>query len=69
MAMVRIALVLALVIVVSVGLAGCGTADSEARFAATPTIGRVPIEVQFTDLSQGDIDTWEWDFDNDGVSG
>ena len=65
--MARIALVLVLVVVAAVGLAGCGTADSEARFAAKPTNGSAPMEVQFTDLSQGDIDTWEWDFDNDGV--
>lgn len=65
--MARIALVLALLIVASVGLAACGSNRADARFAATPTTGRVPIEVQFTDLSLGDIDTWEWDFDDDGV--
>ena len=65
--MARIALILALLTVVLVGLAACGSNGAGARFAATPATGRVPIEVQFTDLSQGDIDTWEWDFDDDGV--
>ncbi|MCD4817904.1 MAG: PKD domain-containing protein [Candidatus Cloacimonetes bacterium] len=50
-------------------------------FEATPTVGFSPLEVQFTDLSEGgflnlsnqfknnlrDIDSWEWDFDNDGT--
>ncbi len=30
-------------------------------------IGLVPLTVQFTDLSEGDILSWEWDFNNDGV--
>jgi len=36
-------------------------------FSATPTSGNAPLPVTFTDLSSGDIDTWSWDFDNDGT--
>jgi PKD repeat protein len=42
-------------------------AAANADFSASPTIGAAPLTVTFTDLSTGDIDTWEWDFDNDGV--
>ncbi|MFC2058923.1 PKD domain-containing protein [Chloroflexota bacterium] len=38
-----------------------------AEFTATPTSGGTPLEVQFTDQSTGNIVSWEWDFDNDGV--
>ncbi|MCD4817903.1 MAG: PKD domain-containing protein [Candidatus Cloacimonetes bacterium] len=51
-----------------------------ANFEATPLIGYIPLEVQFTDLSEGgieyrnnnktstrDITNWEWDFENDGT--
>jgi len=37
-----------------------------ADFEAVPTNGAAPLAVTFTDLSIGDIDTAEWDFDNDG---
>ena len=39
----------------------------EAEFSADPLIGTVPLEVQFTDASIGDITSWEWDFENDGT--
>lgn len=29
--------------------------------------GAVPYTVQFTDLSEGEIGSWEWDFENDGI--
>ncbi len=29
--------------------------------------GLVPLTVQFTDLSEGDILNWEWDFNDDGI--
>ncbi|MCF7918508.1 MAG: T9SS type A sorting domain-containing protein [Candidatus Cloacimonetes bacterium] len=40
-----------------------------ARFAASPTFGQIPLTVNFTDVSltQFDIISWEWDFENDGV--
>jgi PKD repeat protein len=41
--------------------------DFEANFNANPTSGYVPLEVEFTDLSIGNIVSWQWDFQNDGV--
>jgi PKD repeat protein len=38
-----------------------------ANFSGTPTGGTVPLTVTFTDASTGDVDTWSWDFDNDGT--
>jgi PKD repeat protein len=38
-----------------------------ADFSATPTSGPASLAVTFTDLSTGDVDTWSWDFDNDGT--
>ena len=38
-----------------------------ADFTADVTEGPVPLTVQFTDQSTGTIDTWEWDFNNDGT--
>jgi len=35
-----------------------------AYFTATPKTGTAPLTVQFTDLSIGNITSWEWDFDN-----
>ena len=37
---------------------GMPTAD----FEGTPTSGYVPLTVQFTDLSSGQVDSWSWDF-------
>ena len=36
-------------------------------FEADITEGSAPLTVQFTDLSGGDIQTWEWDFDLDRI--
>ncbi|MCL2065258.1 MAG: PKD domain-containing protein [Candidatus Cloacimonetes bacterium] len=38
-----------------------------ADFTADVTKGYAPMAVQFIDLSIGEIDSWAWDFDNDGV--
>ncbi len=38
----------------------------EAEFNADPLSGTAPLDVQFTDVSIGNITNWEWDFDNDG---
>ena len=38
-----------------------------ADFSADPLLGLVPLAVQFTDSSVGGINSWEWDFDNDGT--
>ncbi|MDX9977423.1 MAG: PKD domain-containing protein [Candidatus Cloacimonadales bacterium] len=35
-------------------------------FSAEPVQGRVPLEVQFTDQSDGEVFSWAWDFDLDG---
>jgi PKD repeat protein len=50
------------------GAIGCGPVAPEAQFAANSTSGTIPMAVWFTDLSTGDIETWNWDFDNDGVT-
>jgi PKD repeat protein len=60
-----VALVVLLLIVASLS-AGCGESAPAAAFAASPTTGEVPLEVQFTDESTGEVDTWAWDFDDDG---
>ena len=38
-----------------------------AKFTATPTNGKTPLTVQFTDASTGNINSWAWDFNNDGI--
>jgi len=38
-----------------------------ADFTSDGNLGCVPFIVQFTDISEGDIISWEWDFDNDGI--
>jgi PKD repeat protein len=66
--MVRIIMAVICVIVpVLAGLAGCGQASPEAAFLSIPPNCYAPEEVQFVDLSQGNITAWQWDFDNDGV--
>ena len=44
-----------------------GEASPEADFVCSLKGGVVPAEVSFKDLSTGDITSWQWDFDNDGV--
>jgi len=47
---------------------GCGNNSAlEAMFSATPVTGYVPLGVQFIDRSIGNVDTWQWDFNNDGT--
>ena len=38
-----------------------------ADFEGEPTSGYLPLNVQFTDLSVGNISEWQWDFQNDGT--
>ncbi|MBN2174896.1 MAG: choice-of-anchor D domain-containing protein [Bacteroidales bacterium] len=45
---------------------GLNSALLSADFAADPTTGVLPLEVQFTDLSTG-ANIWEWDFNYDGT--
>ncbi len=39
-----------------------------ANFSAKPTSGKVPLEVKFTDKSEGNITRWSWSFGDGGVS-
>jgi PKD repeat protein len=39
-----------------------------AKFSASPISGYAPLTVDFTDLSGGVIDTWEWDFGDEITS-
>ncbi|MHB2156176.1 right-handed parallel beta-helix repeat-containing protein [Calditrichota bacterium GD2] len=39
----------------------------QANFKAQPTTGKLPLKVQFTDQSKGEITAWRWDF-GDGVT-
>lgn len=39
-----------------------------AEFTATPSIGFAPLQVQFTDTSQGDVTGWLWDFGDGSTS-
>ena len=48
-------------------LVGCAEKKLDAKFSASPRSGTAPLTVQFTDQSTGDIDTWAWDFYNDGT--
>lgn len=43
-------------------------AGTFAQFSGTPTSGDTPLSVDFTDLSQGDFDSWSWDFGDTGTS-
>jgi PKD repeat protein len=65
--MTRAVLTLGLISLLLAGLSGCGPTAPEAAFSAIPLNGYAPEEVQFTDLSEGNVTSWEWDFDSDGV--
>ena len=39
-----------------------------ADFEGMPTSGNIPLTVNFTDLSTGEFDTWEWDFGDGNTS-
>ena len=39
-----------------------------AAFTATPTSGNAPLVVQFTDTSTQFPTSWQWDFNDDGVT-
>ena len=42
--------------------------DVTAEFSATPVTGTAPLVVQFTDESEGDVGSWEWDFGDSELS-
>ena len=62
--------ILALLCIVSliVITAGCSFNSLSVQFTVNATSGVAPMDVWFTDLSKGDIESWEWDFDNDGIT-
>ncbi|MFC1999353.1 PKD domain-containing protein [Chloroflexota bacterium] len=70
-------LILALVLaLLALPLAACGNGEEPtptptpsvvADFSASPTLGKAPVQVQFTDESTGDVATWAWDFESDGT--
>src|SRR5206468_3905046 len=39
-----------------------------ADFSATPTTGKKPVDVDFTDLTSSSVSTWAWDFGDGGTS-
>lgn len=41
--------------------------QTEANFSAIPLLGLAPLIVQFTDLSAPNPDSWDWDFNGDGI--
>jgi PKD repeat protein len=43
------------------------TSSPIADFTATPTSGDAPLTVNFTDTSTGNVSSYSWDFDNDGI--
>ena len=51
-----------------VGLTGFAVTTVTAEFSAVPTTGQTPLEVQFTDETPGDFDTWSWDFGDGDTS-
>ena len=38
-----------------------------ARFSCSDTLSFSPVTVNFSDYSYGNVTSWEWDFDNDGI--
>jgi len=38
-----------------------------ANFSASSTVGEAPLEVNFSDISNGNVISWQWDFQNDGI--
>ena len=43
-------------------------AAPSADFSGSPRIGGAPLRVEFTDESEGDIDSWDWDFGDGSTS-
>ncbi|MDQ1252461.1 MAG: hypothetical protein QG646_1582, partial [Euryarchaeota archaeon] len=39
----------------------------DAEFSATPFSGLAPLSVRFTDLTTNNANSWEWDFNGDGI--
>ncbi|MCU0370123.1 MAG: PKD domain-containing protein [Bacteroidales bacterium] len=43
--------------------------EIQADFEGNPTSGQAPLMVDFTDLSEGDVETWDWDFGDGDTAG
>jgi len=52
----------------AIDLNATGQSAPVADFTATPTSGFAPLAVHFTDLSQGAVTGWQWDFGDGGTS-
>ena len=69
--MVRLAMALVFVLLATSVLAGCNISFSPSPcridFVAEPTEVVGFIKIQFTDLSEGEIESWAWDFQGDGT--
>lgn len=53
---------------VDVDISANPPAASMADFSGGPRTGKAPLEVQFTDSSAGEIDSWAWNFGDGGTS-
>ncbi len=63
--MMRVIPLLCLVLILVTGAVGCTPSPPEADFTASLTTGTVPVTIQFTDMSEGDVSYWAWDFNGD----
>jgi PKD repeat protein len=64
--MSKILVTLALIVLLVSFTTGCKSGP-QANFTAEPLTGYPPLEVQFTDISTGEAQAWEWDFNGDGI--
>ena len=67
MIITRLLIILTAISLACSSLPGCKTIPLEADFIAEPTEAVGLSKIQFTDLSQGAIRSWAWDFENDGI--
>lgn len=76
--MLRALAALALLTLILISTAGCEASTPQptptpspypcsADFTAEPKTGVGTTTVQFTDKSTGEITSWAWDFENDGI--
>ena len=65
--MTRLFVIISVVALSLANMVGCGPAAPEADFSASPLGGYAPEDIQFTDLSTGNVTSWQWDFNDDGV--
>jgi len=63
----RLVAILLAILLLLPSLVACKTVHLQADFIAEPTEVEGLTNIQFTDLSQGAIRNWAWDFDSDGI--